>query len=117
MPRDLFGHLTSPPPPVNARNWYTVPISCLAHIGFIVPLVLAPLLATDVLPSIKRVGVFVAEGAVPPDPPPPPAPPRRIDAKPRANPDAAPLEPPDRIVPEATQPFEPIDLGPSATVE
>lgn len=113
MPRDLFGHVTSPPPSLHARKWYTVPLSLIAHVAVIVPLVLAPLLATDMLPTVRDYRVFVADAVVPPEPPPPP--PREIvrDPKPRANPQAAPTEAPDRIAPEpvTTDLVEPAEIG------
>jgi protein TonB len=106
MPRDLFGDVTSPRPSVGSRKWYTVPLSLAAHVALIVPLVLVPLLATDMLPSVHDYDVFVASAPVPPDPPPPPTP-APPDTKPRVNPDAAPLDVPDRITPELVSLFEP----------
>jgi protein TonB len=114
MPRDLFGDVVSPRSSVDAGKWYTVPLSLIAHVAVMVPLVLVPLLATDVLPAVPDLTVFVTGDVVPPEPPPPPrtVPP---DSRPRANPEAAPTEAPDRIAPEPEVPLlppsEPADTG------
>jgi protein TonB len=113
MPSDLFGDVVSPPTSVGARKWYTVPLSLIAHVAISVPLVLAPLLATDMLPAVHDYVVFMPDGGVPPEPPPPP-PAIEADARPRPNPDAAPIEPPDHIAPEpeaAIEMPEPLDAG------
>lgn len=109
MPRDLFGDVTSPRPSVGSRKWYTVPLSLAAHVALIVPLVLVPLLATDMLPAVDDYDVFMTEAVLPPDPPPPPphrAPP---ETQPRVNPEAAPIDVPDRITPEPANSFEVVD--------
>src|SRR5687768_18187436 len=107
MPRDLFGAVTSTPVSLGNRKWYTVPLSLAAHVALIVPVVLVPLLATDVLPLPREYNVFVSPPPTPP-PPPPPAPPRREKTEAPANPDAAPVVAPNAITPEPVSDF---DLG------
>jgi protein TonB len=104
MPRDLFGSVTDPPVHVGTRSKYSVPLSFLAHIAVIVPLVVIPLMATGALPMPDKIDAWVV-------PPPLPNPPPEIRArKPQpvqqVNPDAAPTVAPDRIEPE--KPFEPV---------
>jgi hypothetical protein len=74
MPRDLCGAVTSPPVAVGNRTWYTVPISLAAHVAVMVPIILVPLLATDILPMPNEYDVFVSAPPPPPEPPPPVAP-------------------------------------------
>jgi protein TonB len=104
MPRDLFGDVTSRPASVGNRKWYTVPLAFAAHVFAIVPLVLVPLLASDLLPVPREYNVFVAEEPIPPDPP--PAPTTREQIQPRPNPHAAPIDVPDTIQPEPPGQFE-----------
>jgi periplasmic protein TonB len=98
MPRDLFGDVTAPSVSVGNRKWYTVPLSLAAHVAVIVPVVLVPLLATDVLPLPREYNVFLVDPPTPPDPPPPVA--RRVENMDPTNPNVAPTEPPPEIVPE-----------------
>jgi protein TonB len=108
MPRDLFGDVTSPRASVGSRKWYTVPLSLAAHVLVMVPLVLVPLMAADMLPAVRDYDVFVTGLPVPPDPPPPPRPVER-DIKPHVNPEAAPVEAPDHIAPEPASSLEVTD--------
>jgi protein TonB len=113
MPRDLFGDVTSPRTSVSGRKWYSVPLSLLAHVALLVPLVLAPLLATDILPAVHDYVVFTPAGVVPPEPPPPPQP-TTPDTPARQNSNAAPTEAPDHIAPEPVMPADvadPIEYG------
>lgn len=97
MPRDLFGDLTRPFDGVGARSRYTVPLSLAAHTAIALAVVVAPLLATDALPSLAtRLELGVITPVVPPEPP-RPRPVRQATA-PRANPDAAPVEAPEGVV-------------------
>jgi hypothetical protein len=89
MPRDLFGDVTSPRVSVGGKKWYTVPLSLAAHVALIVPLVLVPLLASDILPTVRAYDVFMTAAPAPPDPP-VPSRPRPPETKPQVNPDAAP---------------------------
>jgi protein TonB len=107
MPRDLFGDVTSPSITLGSRKWYTVPLSLVAHTAILVPIVLVPLLATDVLPSPRELMTVTIVD--PPTPPEPPAPRREIEKpRPAPNPDAAPLVTPEDIKPELPG-FEPVD--------
>ena len=77
---------------------YTLVFSIAAHVVAACGLIIAPLLATDVLPEPRRATEFIQ---VVPIAPPAPPPPRlaRPSAAP-ANPAAAPLVAPDAIQPE-----------------
>ena len=116
MPRDLFGAVTSTPPSLGNRKWYTVPLSLAAHIALIVPVVLVPLLATDVLPLPREYDVFVSPPPTPP-PPPPPLPPNREKTAPAANADAAPVAIPDSITREPVTDFTFDDRGKTGGVD
>jgi protein TonB len=100
MPCDLFGDVVSPRTSVGGRKWYTVPLSLVAHVAIILPLVLAPLLATDMLPAVHEYVVYVDPVVPPPPPPPPPSRVIDTDRRPQPNPEAAPSEAPDTISPE-----------------
>lgn len=100
MPRDLFGDVTRPSISVGSRKWYTVPLSLAAHIAMLIPAVLVPLLATDVLPLPREYNVFVIDPPAPPEPPPPARP--HDTRKPPADPEAAPI-----VIPEGIQPEPP----------
>ena len=116
MPREIFGHVTDPPVSLGSRKWYTVPLSLAAHVAAIIPIVLVPLLATDVLPPLRDYDVFVV---APPAPPEPPAPPRPAQPKqPEAPRDpGVPLVAADKIGPEREiTPAPPPDLGPGIAV-
>jgi protein TonB len=100
MSRDLFGDVSRPPASIGNRKWYTVPVSLIAHVAILVPLVLVPLLAADVLPMPHATDVFVVGPPPPPEPPAPP-PPRRPDTPPPAvDQNAAPVKAPDGFGPE-----------------
>jgi len=105
MPRDLFGAVTSPPASLGNRKWYTVPLSLAAHVALIIPIVLVPLLATNILPSPHEYAIFVSPPVTPPAPP-PPVTPKTEKSQPPSNPDAAPLDVPDSITPEPVQEFD-----------
>jgi protein TonB len=107
MPRDLFGDVTRPSISLGNRRWYTVPVSLLSHSLALGLLILLPLLAPQVMPSVFadddpdwiRVDL--------PDPPPPPKPkPIKIEER-FDNPKAAPLAAPDRLEPEKAGSIEP----------
>jgi protein TonB len=84
---------------------YTIVVSIVAHVAFLVVLVIVPLYAMDALPGARRVTAFIAASpAEVPDPPPPPrgsSAARTTDAVAR---DAAPVQPPDRIGDEIAAP-------------
>ena len=52
MPRDMFGDVNDPSVKVGTKQWYTVPLSILAHFVVLFLLVVIPLLATDALPDV-----------------------------------------------------------------
>lgn len=99
MARDLFKDVTRPFDGVGARSRYTVPLSIVAHTAAVIALVVVPLLATDALPGLQsRIEYSVITPLVPPEPPRP-----RVVKAPEvavANPDAAPVVAPDRIMEE-----------------
>jgi periplasmic protein TonB len=107
MPRDLFGAVTSTPISLGNRKWYTVPLSLAAHVALIVPIVIVPLLATDILPLPREYNVFVSPPPTPP-PPPPPVTPKQKPTESPPNPHAAPVDIPDSITPDRGSDF---DLG------
>jgi protein TonB len=105
MPRDLFGDVVSPSLSAGNKQWYAVPVSMLAHAAALVAVLVAPILATGVLPTPGRTVVYA------PAPPPPPRPfPRAAAARlphlpspPSAtaiNVHAAPVQAPARLTPE-----------------
>ncbi len=99
MPRDLFGNVTQPFDGVGARSRYTVPLSLAAHTLVVAAIVVVPLVASDALPALReRLQLSLVTPLVPPEPPRP----RVIQPADVAvaNPDAAPLDVPDRITEE-----------------
>lgn len=99
MPRDLFGNVTRPFAGAGARSRYTVPLSLAAHAAAVVAVVVVPLVASDALPELRsHLSLSTITPLVPPEPPRPRV--ARVDPTPPANPDAAPLETPDRITTE-----------------
>ena len=107
MPRDLFGDVTRPSISIGSKKWYTLPVSLISHSAIVLALIAIPILAPAVMPSVfadnemKFIKIDL--------PKPPPAP-RPIDTiKPVANPNAAPIEPPDKISPEPADPPEFVD--------
>ena len=68
MAREMFGDVVKPSITVGSKQWYTLPLSILAHVAVIAVLIVIPLLATDILPTPpEMMGAFVAA------PPPPPS--------------------------------------------
>jgi periplasmic protein TonB len=99
--RELFRDVTDPSITIGNRQWHTLPLSILAHIGVIALLIVVPLMAGNILPTPRALTASFVAPALPPAPPPPPA---RLDmAKPlmAANSNAAPLETPPAITPES----------------
>src|SRR5262245_38095790 len=107
MPRDLFGSISDPPIHVGTRSRYSVPISFLTHLAIIVPLIVIPILATDVLPDPPTMLVMLGPPPTPPEPPPPVRKPDDPPPQPAVNPAAAPLVAPGRIESQ-----KPIDITP-----
>jgi periplasmic protein TonB len=110
MPREIFGEVSNPSVKLGSQAWYSVPLSILVHATLIGLVVVVPLLAMDVLPSPPETyDIFVASPDLPEPPPPPaaPAPVRPTATAAPSSPDAAPIEPPDAITPEAELPSMP----------
>ena len=107
MARDLFGDVTRPFNGVGARSRLTVPLSIAAHTAAVVAIVVVPLLATDALPALREgISYTTVTQVVPPEPPRP-----RVTRPPEAamaNPDAAPLVTPTRIIVEPAWQRDPI---------
>ena len=51
MAREMFGDVVKPSITVGSKQWYTLPLSILAHVAVIAVLIVIPLLAADVLPT------------------------------------------------------------------
>lgn len=105
MPREIFGEVANPTRRLGSQSRYTLPVSIAVHAAIAACVVIAPLMATDVLPTPRTViGAFAAQPA-PPPPAPPAAPPSVRTVKPSPvtqSTSAAPLEAPDSIEPEET---------------
>lgn len=79
---------------------YTLAVSVLAHLVAVIALIVAPLVATDVLPEPRRVLEYLQVMPAVIQPPPPPMRPR-VQATPRqVAADAAPIEAPQGVQPE-----------------
>ena len=52
MPRDnQFGDIVDPSVKVGTNQWYTIPLSIVAHVAVILGVVIIPLMAADILPT------------------------------------------------------------------
>ena len=60
MAREMFGDVVKPSISVGSKQWYTLPLSILAHVAVIAVLIVIPLLATDILPTPPSMMAFVA---------------------------------------------------------
>ena len=105
MPREIFGEVANPTRRLGSQSRYTLSVSVAVHVVSAAGVVIAPLMAVDVLPKPRTViGAFAAQPA-PPPPPPPAAPPSVHTIKPSPvtpSSSSAPLEAPDSIEPEET---------------
>jgi protein TonB len=100
MRPDLFGNVVRPSITIGSRKWYTLPCSILIHAVLVTAVIIAPLMAADVLPAPPVMMAYVAAPPAPPLPPPPP--PRAQAAAPKAVLDvmpAVPVEAPSGIKP------------------
>ena len=107
MTREMFGAIVDPTQAVGTRNWYTVPLSILAHAAALMAVVVVPLMASGILPTPESVLVFTVAPPPPPAPVPPPQPVHPEMAAPvatNANPEAAPVEAPVGVAVEAPPP-------------
>lgn len=116
MKRELFDDVVEPSISVGTHQWYSVPLSIVSHAIVVAILIVAPLTATNVLPTPQSVLVFAITPPPPPTPPPPlpeirVTPPAPADVAP-INPNAAPFEAPTGIVEEP--PFVPTTTAPPA---
>jgi protein TonB len=113
MPRDLFSDVIRPSVHVRSKKSSAFPLAIVLHLAALLVVVIAPLVATDVLPTPRRVLEFMAV-APPSIPPPPPGPsadaPRRSTRSPVST-SAAPLEAPDRIGEEIASAEPGVEIG------
>jgi periplasmic protein TonB len=108
MPHELFEEITVPRRRAATRSPYTIAVSIAAHAAIISAVVIAPLIAVDVLPNpMNPDDLFVPVVHVPPAPPPPPriTSTTRDDAEVRPTRDV-PLDAPDGVHDE-TPPADP----------
>jgi protein TonB len=102
MPRDIFSDVAHPHR-ADPRAWYTLPLSILAHVGFVAAVVVIPLMASDVLPTpASRLPDWVPVATPrPPDPPPVPRPRQpTTNATAAVDPTLAPTTAGEKIAPE-----------------
>ena len=59
MAREMFGDVVKPSISVGSKQWYTLPLSILAHVAVIGVLIVIPLLAADILPTPPSMMAFV----------------------------------------------------------
>jgi protein TonB len=91
---------------------YTLALSILAHVAAVVALIVAPLVATDVLPEPWRAVEYIEVMPASIDPLPPPVERQTMPPPAPLSADAAPVEEPVRIEPEPdTPPPVPFDTG------
>lgn len=98
----LFSDVVDPAVRIGTRRWFTLPLSILGHVAVVGLLVVAPLLATDVLPTPRDMLVFLSAVDPPAPPPPPPVGTHQVDPQPAlaVSRDAAPPDAPDTIAEE-----------------
>ena len=104
MPRDLFGDVVHASMTIGSRKWYTLPLSIATHSLIIGIVVVVSLFSLDALPTVPRyLPPYMAALLQAPDAPlaPTPARPRPAgQSQASANPDAAPVVPPDGVKPD-----------------
>jgi len=106
MSHDMFGEVVRPSVRLGSRAWYTVPLSITVHVVLAGVVIVVPLMATDVLPKPSLHTIYVVKAPTPPPPPVAPAAPAEV-SRAQANPDAAPVEAPDKIEREIAVPSVP----------
>jgi len=109
MPRDLFGDVTRPSISIGNRKWYSVPVSLLSHSAILATVVVLPIVAAPLMPSVFNSDIVSYMPTVLPPTLPPPI--RVAATKPVTNPDAAPTVAPDTIAPEKPVQFEPVETS------
>src|SRR6059058_1338851 len=93
----MFGDVVNPSVRIGAKKWYTLPLSIIIHTVILAAVVIIPLMAVGAVPTPSGMAAFVA---APPPPPPPPQ--QQAQAPPpEVNVNAAPVEAPAEIKPEA----------------
>ena len=104
MASQMFGEISNPSYRLGTRKWYTVPVSILAHAAVLTAVLIAPLMAADVLPAPPTMLAFVTAPPPPTPPPPPPPPARPAEPAPppiiEVTPNVAPIKAPVEILPE-----------------
>jgi protein TonB len=101
MAAELFEDIVDPSTSVGTRQWYTVPLSILAHAVALAGLVVVPLVAAGMLPTPESVLVFtVTPASPPPAPPPVTIHERTVAPEALVNSEVVPLDPPSIITPE-----------------
>jgi protein TonB len=105
MPRALFDQVLVAPAKRRSRPWVTVG-SVLLHIAALLALFVWPLTAAVALPGVHTpLPAMMLASTELPSPPPEVTPPPPTEAPtPIANPDAAPVEAPDAVLPEVDRP-------------
>jgi protein TonB len=83
---------------------YTLALSILVHVAAVVALIVAPLVATDVLPEPWRAVEYIQVVPARIEPPPPPVPRQTAPQPAQVSADAAPVDEPARIEPEPDAP-------------
>src|SRR4029450_679341 len=100
MPTNMFQDVVSPHAD-SRRGWDTLPLSFLAHALVIAVVVVAPLIATDVLPSPRKMINFIIPAAAPMPVTVSPPPERRAIVTSPIDTGVAPAQPPDGIARES----------------
>jgi protein TonB len=91
----MFGDVVDPSVKMGNRQGASVLMTVLLEAVLVGAFIIIPLMATDILPAPPdMMGAFVT---APPPPPPPSAPQKPVEI---VNPDAAPIEAPEEIIPE-----------------
>jgi protein TonB len=65
MPKSMF-QIFLCEPAQSTRKWYTLPLSLIAHVVLLAALIVAPLVATDVLPTPRSMLAFMTTALPPP---------------------------------------------------
>lgn len=109
MPGNMFQDVVSPAASIH-RRWYTLPLSFAIHTAILAALLVAPLIATDILPLPRAVLAYTMPTVIPVVEPPPVRRAQPSDVS-SARPTAvAPVVPPDTIGRETAIVVEPHPL-------
>ena len=101
MPRELFGEVVHPAVRIGGRRWYSLPLTLGVHAVLIAVIVIVPMIATGVLPSLPVALAFPIRLESPTPPPGPPTAQRRADTSvPVVNQDAARVVVPTGVAPD-----------------